>query len=326
LLKDPLALFAHDDGRVDRPVSATEWWVSPAYVEGDDVVVDLSGDESSVKAVHPSSKLLDNFLKLSDAPASRILRFVNTWGLIGFGRVFQDFAMHGIGGETARQTIIQTAKAFLGIVIENRHIEKQRDPIEAYRTLAKYVHALLGLAIEVENNAADAQIWQAKYPVTFPNVSYGRDAACDEIQMKVNRLLQFGGVALTLDRAYEENRWRTVVGFNHGTLGAIAIQVVLMVARTDSLYSCSGCGSPYIRTHTHQRRPKAFEGNYCSECNRSGRPVIDAKRRYRDKMREARRLSAAGFSISLIAEQLDTESENVKRWIKEKASGKKKTR
>jgi hypothetical protein len=116
--------------------------------------------------------------------------------------------------------------------------------------------------------------------------------------------------------------WRTEVRLSQKwpTLSAIVLQSILTVARSD-VYSCAGCGYLYVRGDAHSRRPRPNQNNYCHNCG-VPRARLDAKRRYRQKIAEARKLYASGVPIGRIAEQLDTETENEK-WLGVEDHGKK---
>lgn len=86
-----------------------------------------------------------------------------------------------------------------------------------------------------------------------------------------------------------EPRWQLEMYYKGQVLAAIALQLALAVADAESLFTCNGCGRPYIRSK--QRKPNAGQANFCSEFARGRKPQREAEMRYRENRREARKLS-----------------------------------
>ena len=95
----------------------------------------------------------------------------------------------------------------------------------------------------------------------------------------------------------------------------------LSLAGAESLYTCSGCGFPYVR---ELKRPKPGTANYCPKCSQKGvaqRRAVDA---YREKKAEAIRLEAKGTPVDEIARKLSTPLSRIRKWLgKESPTGKK---
>lgn len=70
---------------------------------------------------------------------------------------------------------------------------------------------------------------------------------------------------------------------NH--FGALGLQLGLAIAQSNSLATCSGCGSSYIP----KRRPRSDQRNYCNVCRKRMIPQRDAMREHR-----ARRTDSQG--------------------------------
>ena len=314
--------FVLEDGRVDRPISSEELVILPTSIDGDDLVWGTNWAHAQFRP--PGKGLLSEFLKLSQAPPNRILRFARRWGAINFGFAFKRF-LKSLETTVAPEHIAEFAENWIGPVLRTRHLEN-RDPITAYSTLSNHVHGVLRLARDIEDEQIPDSVWEERYPYHCESCLSGKSAAIDRVQSEVNFLVRLGDVRFTLERDDEEDRWRTAVSYGVcATLGALSMQIVLMASRADSLYTCSGCGIPYIRTYTHHRRPKPNQNNYCEDCG-VDQAKLDAKKRYRRKIQEARRMHGAGIPINRIAEQLDTEPENVENWLGEQHGGQGKTR
>jgi len=311
------------NGRLDRPVSSAELVILPAKLEGDDVA---SGTNwTHVKFRRPGKGLLSDFLRLRTGDHDGILRFVRNWGAINFGRAIKHYMKSTPFVVTEARTLKFT-RDWIGTTLHDRH-SKNRDPIDAYKGFSQRVHQILRLAKDVDDEQVTDAIWEKRYPYHCDDCLSGRERAIDEVRLNVDDLIELGNVRFVLARDDDEDRWRTTVAYGAGvsTLGALAMQIVLMISRADSLYTCSGCGTPYIRTFTHHRRPKPNQNNYCPECG-GYQARLAAKKRYRQKIQEARRMDEAGISVNRIAEQLDTEPENVKNWLQGFSDGQRRMR
>ena len=108
-------------------------------------------------------------------------------------------------------------------------------------------------------------------------------------------------------------RWQLEMYYQGRMLGAIALQLALAVANAESLFTCNGCGRPYIRSK--QRKPNAGQANFCSECAGRRKPQREAEKRYRENRREARKLAAQGVPVTDIARKLDRTAAVVQGWL-----------
>src|SRR5207244_7489631 len=68
--------------------------------------------------------------------------------------------------------------------------------------------------------------------------------------------------------------------------GAIAVQLLFDVSRTDGLAVCTSCGTPYLPP---TRRPRWDQNTYCPDCGKKA-AARDASARYRrtEKYQQAR--------------------------------------
>ena len=104
---------------------------------------------------------------------------------------------------------------------------------------------------------------------------------------------------------------------------AIALQLALVVADADSLFSCSGCGHPYLRS---KKKPRSGAANYCDLCVKKGVDRLRATKSYRAKLAYAALLHREGKSVAEIAEQLGTDVNHVRKWVLRGEHEKTKTR
>lgn len=112
--------------------------------------------------------------------------------------------------------------------------------------------------------------------------------------------------------AVNERSWELEVDYNSCLFAAIALQLALTVTGARNLFTCSGCGLPYVR---EKKAPKPSQGNYCLQCGPKA-ALREADRRRREKVSDARRLYANGESIVDIAVELKTKPTSVRRWLR----------
>ncbi len=179
--------------------------------------------------------------------------------------------------------------------------------------MSDYVHQTILLAAEIERHDIPEREWERRYPESEEGALYGKELAISIVGERVGWLAYLGALRFGVVR--ETDRWRAIIDIGLvPTFGAVAMQTLLMVCRANSLYTCSGCGVPYIRAFTHHRMPKPDQNNYCPECADRSRPIYDAKKRYRAKQREAVRLCKEGKTINEVARILNTTPERVRNW------------
>jgi hypothetical protein len=116
----------------------------------------------------------------------------------------------------------------------------------------------------------------------------------------------------------DQQRWDLQIDYHGLLFPAIALQLALVIADADSLYSCSGCGVPYIRAR-ERKRPKTGWANYCDQCSNDGVAQRRAAETYREKKAEAVRLHSGGASFSKIAELLHTTVTRAREWTNKRA-------
>lgn len=313
------------NGEIDRPVRSSDLLIFPTTLKDSAIV--RNDDWLIVKFKRPGRTMFAEFLHLCDASDDRILRFTQRWGTLRAEFAVRWYARRWLNvpspdqpTRTLDELIRETAAEYFGTDLGDEHHE----PTAIYRALCGYVRACLTHAAKIESESDE--YWSTKYPrlneKTWP---WGRHGAIQDLQLAVSDLVRIADVTLNLAWDWDTGKWRTEVHLGTApTLGAIVVQLMLAIARSDSIYTCSGCGVPYVRSESHIRRPKPNQNNYCPECG-VDQARLDAKRRYRAKIAAARRLFAAGTPVERIAEELDTETENVEKWIGEE-NGEAKTR
>jgi hypothetical protein len=119
----------------------------------------------------------------------------------------------------------------------------------------------------------------------------GQSALFDRkvVEEAVNRWLRIGAVSLSLEWWEPRPTVRLDSGPLSALFGALALQLLQAVARSDGLALCSACGRPY----TPERRPDPNRRHYCPQC-RNAAPHRDAVRSWRAKQRQTRRSTENG--------------------------------
>ena len=138
-------------------------------------------------------------------------------------------------------------------------------------------------------------------------IDYGKSTIASEVSTWLQKFTVF----LKLESM---PRWQLEMDFQGRFLPAIALQLALAVANAESLFTCNGCGKPYIRSK--QRKPNAGQANFCPGCNGGRKPQREAEKRYRENQREARKLAAQGVPIPEIANKLNRAVPVVRGWLK----------
>jgi|SRR5208283_1873276 len=214
------------------------------------------------------------------------------------------------------------------------------EPLEAWWFLSRRAHAVLCITQALRRNERGAvEDWsclssgysgQDPQKVSFfglPNFARWetsdlvrltfKDALFFErvqIGSELTQWMEVFGVVLAVRWRGDENRsWQLEVSYNRlRFLGAIALQLALSVADAESLFTCDGCGRPYIRA---QRKPNDGQSNYCETCAQTRKPQREAEKRYRQNQRDARAMAAKGASVTEIAKKLERTPAVVRGWL-----------
>lgn len=93
--------------------------------------------------------------------------------------------------------------------------------------------------------------------------------------------------------------------------GALAVQLLFSVFRSDGLAICSACGSPFIP----KRRPNSTRRVYCPDCSKGRRDQRDASRAYRDRKKMAETLANEGIPTKEIARRVGSPVKTVSGWL-----------
>jgi hypothetical protein len=286
--------------------------------------------------------MLNQFIRLTDSAS--VLRFAREWGVLAL-------SVNMWNGDDPRGQFYLPGRQFLNEGAES---------VSAWQYYSKRALALLSVAAALkQGRLGDISDWQQfaaiiSEPAQFRqalewsktdlalrhygfdlhvvhtySLEYARDIIANEIGGWLDcwkRESTRGVSDFALRWIDDHQRWELQIDYHGLLFPAIALQLALVLADADSLYSCSGCGIPYIRPR-ERKRPKSGWANYCDRCSKDGVAQRRAAETYREKRAEAVRLHSGGASVSEIAEQLNTEACRVRGWLdKGGKDGKTKTR
>jgi transposase-like protein len=325
-IEHELAGFVDQNGGLGRPVPSGQIIVPrKVWRQGDTIRWRMGPWPPHTREV--SRSMLNQFVQLADAES--VLRFARGWGVLALSRD-ED---RRPGGEDGNEGV---------------------EPIAAWLAYARRARAVLNIAAALKlNNPGDLNDWgefgifvvSGSYTQTHedfvkafidrPDIALGvtlfamgespagniqaaREAIGTEIGhwldgWKQERNRGVSDFALRWDDVHQ--RWDLQIDYHGLLFAAIALQLALVVANADSLYSCSGCGLPYIRSR-ERKRPKRGWANYCESCSKEGTAQRRAVENYREKKAQAVQLHLGGIPAKRIAEQLNTSAACVNGWLK----------
>lgn len=274
----------------------------------------LSWKFGNVQWKRPPDDLLDRFIVLWQKRPRDIISFAEKWGP-------------------------------LKIDAEGNPLQAQSgsEPLAAWRFLSRRVYATLRIAKALENDGTGGEEDWALLSTNWTHSTEGPVAAPSRLFAAMGNHLRWefddrpgkGGFQNPVEYAKAtvasevsgwlqkfmvtmrmewKPRWQLEMYYQGRMLGAVALQLALAVADAESLFTCNGCGRPYIRSK--QRKPNAGQANFCSECAGRRKPQREAEKRYRENRREARALAAQGVPVVEIARRLDRTLPVIRGWLK----------
>jgi DNA-directed RNA polymerase subunit RPC12/RpoP len=318
------------NGNLGKPVPSGQVLVpGKIELEGDAIRWELAGP---ARWQEVSRSTLNEFVRLWESDPAAILKFAKNWGILAIKTIKgKDSMFYRPCGES---------------------MTEGSDPIPAWRYYSRRAHAVLNIAAALrQDKLGDLADWGVVGTVDntkesfraamethryglgsymFPTPHPGRNVLEQGRQMVASEVASWlsfwredrmhGLSDFTLEWNPDGARWELKVDYHGFLFAALALQLALSVAGADSLYTCSGCGAPYVR---ELKRPKPGTANYCPKCSEKGvaqRRAVDA---YRDKKAEAIRLNVAGTPADEIAEKLSTPLSRIRKWLGKSPTGEK---
>ena len=316
-----LAGLTNDEGNLGRPVPHGHVFV-PGTIELDGDTLRWKVTRNS-KSVEISPSTLNEFVRLWRDDPPGILKFAKKWGVL------------------AMQRLRDEERVFYRPCGEG--MLSGADPLVAWRYFSRRASAVLSIAAALrQDRLGDLGDWKAiasdcsteeslddalrrdlyGFGFNFFERSINTKNDLDKARQVVAREIQTwlscwragrrGGMSdFTLIWNPHTSQWELRIDYHGYLFAALALQLALCIAGADSLFTCSGCGVPYVR---EAKRPKPGTANYCSKCNQKGvaqRRAVDA---YRERKAEAVRLQSAGTPLSEIALKLNASISRVRKW------------
>lgn len=281
-----------------------------------------------------SRSMLNQFIRLTDPDS--VFRFAKEWGVLALsGNLWS-------GSDPGGQ-----------FYLPGRRLKRGVEPVLAWQYYSKRAQAILNIAAALKQGRLGDLIDWGEFATFFSDPrqkpetmrwveanlerhsfglglsvisGYGTheerlERAQEAIASEIGEWLdcwkkeRIGGVSdFALRWIDNQRRWDLQIDYHGLLFPAIALQLALVLADADSLYTCSGCGIPYIRPR-ERKRPKAGWANYCDRCSKDGVAQRRAVETYREKRAEARRLHSGGTPVSAIAKQLNTEAARISAWL-----------
>jgi hypothetical protein len=239
-------------------------------------------DEKRPRTYTPSPKLLNDFVKLWQAPG-RILPFAKKYGVLW----------------------------------ENAGHAEGREHLSAWRILSRKVSALLkiGAQLQLGDSRIDRHEWmcvQSFETRRLDRLTIPAEARA-QLGLEISRAwLPNCGFSMQWNR--HRKRFELEIDYRGAMMSAVGLQLALTISNSDSLYICSGCSEPYARSRD-KRSPKTGEANFCDNCG-TGAALRQADKRRKAKVAKARQLHDEGLAVTEIAKQLDAKVTSVRRWVK----------
>jgi hypothetical protein len=310
------------DGDIGKPVPSGAV-ILPGKIEldGDSIRWEFAGPARWVE-ISPST--LEEFTRLWSEEPAAILRFAQRWGVL----------------------VIQSRTGSNGMLYRpcGERMTRGSDPIVAWQYYSRRAFAVLNIVAALnQGKLGDLADWDAiaavenspesceaaselhRYgmpfylvPIAVPGrdvVDLGRSAIANEIEIwlsswKDRRDHGVSDFSVVWNPC--SKHWELRVDYHGFLFAALALQLALCIAGAENLYTCSGCGFPYIRK---TKRPKPGTANYCEGCGQKGvaqRRAVDA---YRDKKAEAIRFASKGMAPGDIAVKLNTPLPKIRKWV-----------
>jgi hypothetical protein len=139
------------DAQSGRPVDVTSWGAPVNVIlESDRLVWRWDGTGPRDKTIKSGNKMLEEFVRLVDAPATRVRDYANRWGVL-------DLCKHGLPvshSRPPRHSMYPVGRSCVRLQEEPKHEREMNgwEPIESWRGFASLFRTLLNLAAAIHKN------------------------------------------------------------------------------------------------------------------------------------------------------------------------------
>jgi len=314
-----------NDASLDSYVNGLVWRL-PRELQVDDTFLRWDRRPEQDVLVRPSGKILEDFVKLADAPPEHILAYGEQWGPLWLCEHGVHWRLHGpecyprtdpdagkwwcwdreyldhwrkLAAEA--RAVLKIAQAlnsgelrdiddWKAIPGQSERIQRLFTPLDEVQWISEgtekaheaQVQAGADLELLEQLDGRLAQQERASEDYLSPDEAcrWEREpgAATVDIHRRLLALVLEGWLARTgVEPAMFADRDKLSVRLGgDGLYGALAIQLLFNVCRTDGLAVCTSCGAPYVPG----RKPRRDRNPYCPDCGRKA-AVRDAAARYR---------------------------------------------
>ncbi|MCI0485773.1 MAG: hypothetical protein L0229_04145 [Blastocatellia bacterium] len=324
--------LTYTEGGLERLLDPARW-SAPVKID-----LDLDRDRLVWEQKDPfnfiteGSGMLDQFIKLTDAPPERIRDYARRWGILDVCKHDLPFT-HNPAPPHQRYwdwmpnlNRLEDGSNRFCIPVSGLGRESGWGPLEPWRQLSRCMRTLMNIAADIHlekpGKIEDWRIliewdkrysrWKDDYGLLHghnifrdegekfldPPKSFNKnkprptkamiegavvELACVNFTAFLRRLLDMAGVHVSwvwTTKIEPRTQFRGV-----GLFGALVMQLMMAVSRTDGFAICSACHEPYIP----KRRPRFRQNNYCPkrECRYLAASRV-ASARYYQKKRENR--------------------------------------
>lgn len=261
-----LAGVTRDGGGLYRPIVASEWRPpGRVCVDGEFLLwADLTEAGALPGLMSAGPGMLEGFLHLADAHADVVVQYAQRWGVLSLrGRAGGRFYPDGRSPSG-------------GLLV---------DPLDDWRHYSAAMRSILNVAAALhQDKMGDEGDWRVIYarsPEALAGQYWGNDMSDQRftLQLVITELLAIGRVSPAFTW-YEKGP--QVLPVSSSLFGALVVQLMLSVSRSDGLAVCSACAMPYPA----ERQPDKQRRNYCPSCRGRKVPERHASRDYRHRLRE----------------------------------------
>ncbi len=254
--------------------------VLPPYIEvwGDYLIWGWGLYGKPLERVKAGAKMLEQFVRLSDAPSQSILDFASQWGPL-------EICEHDLPASHQPHRVTRESHCGARYLPSLDRKFQHGEPLSTWRRFSRHARAVLRVAARLhERKLAHPKDWEVVYEGS-PDPPWRPQTVARDRRLLVGIVddwLEIGDVRPQVtwtDRPKVELALGATRGHvTAGTFGGLAVQLMLAIVPSMGVATCSDCGQPYVP----KRAPPAGRLNFCEECGRQG-AMRAASRKYRRK-------------------------------------------
>lgn len=208
----------------------------------------------------PTDRTLTEFARLHDAAPESVRTFAARHGVLNVAKVPKKY-------QQQNDIRVPDGSVWAFSAITGGEGE---EPLHLWHFFSKRLRAILRINTALKGRSRSPlpapglnEDWEILDPGGTP-IEDARDAQFFLVEV-INDVLRSGSVGIELGIAKwsrQSTDWKLEIKYN-GLLGGLAYRLLLTVVGERNLYSCDGCGCPYIRT---KKAPRAGQENFCDDC------------------------------------------------------------